>query len=64
MGAGVTTGPTTPYPLLTQGGESSSWFLCVRRLTNMSNCSSLVTGHCFLESMLHVLQELPVFDRR
>ena len=41
VGAHVAAGPTTPYPLLNQGGESFSRFLGVRRLTNMSDCSGI-----------------------
>ena len=38
VGASKATGPTTPYPLLSQGGESFSYFLGARQPTGMSDC--------------------------
>jgi len=37
VGAGTMTGPTTPCPLLTQGGDSFSCFLGACQPTGMSN---------------------------
>jgi hypothetical protein len=48
VGASVIAGPTTPYPLLSQGGEPFSWFLGARQPAGMSDYSR-IGGNCATE---------------
>ena len=47
VGASVTMRPTTPYPLLSQGGDSFSWLLAARRQMVMRE-GLLLSAFCFL----------------